>query len=128
MQSSVHETQWFFNVTAANPAVTWVSAHDSDALGGSEIDATVNCTDLGNNEHWDFGGAIPTLGQYLFIIFIGLCVFLGIRTGVIKIRRNKINPKDISNLSKQTKSISSMNQNSQPQLKKNIDGIYRKRK
>jgi hypothetical protein len=46
--------QWYFNV-AGTPVVTYVTVSESDAKDGSEIDATSNCTDHSNNEHWNFG-------------------------------------------------------------------------
>jgi len=41
---------------------------------------------------------VPTLTEILFLALVGCAVFLGVRTGVIKIRKNEsIGPKDIKN-------------------------------
>ncbi|MDD5486777.1 MAG: hypothetical protein PHW65_04415 [Dehalococcoidales bacterium] len=47
---------WNFNVAAAAPTVSYVSASYSDASGGSEIDASDGTNTNGlNNVHWNFG-------------------------------------------------------------------------
>ncbi|MEK7142975.1 MAG: hypothetical protein AAB785_02065, partial [Patescibacteria group bacterium] len=52
---------------------------------------------------WESVYKVPTLTEILFLILVGSAVFLGVRTGVIKIRKpassaggnGKIDPKDI---------------------------------
>ena len=45
---------WELNV-AGTPTATWGDVAYSDASGGTEVDATANCTDSLNNTNWDFG-------------------------------------------------------------------------
>lgn len=52
---------WTLTVTGTGTA-TSVDVSYSDASGGTEIDATADCTDSGNNENWNFGvgrGVMP---------------------------------------------------------------------
>lgn|GEM_PF-1878229 len=58
--SSATGSQWFFNVLGS-PKVSYLSVSDSNASGGSRIDAS-NCTneDHGNNSNWDFGSCNQT--------------------------------------------------------------------
>jgi len=59
MVSSSPGSQWLFNVSGS-PTVSYVNVTDSDARGGSQIDATNNCIgESQNNLHWLF--AVPTL-------------------------------------------------------------------
>lgn len=57
MVSSSPTNYWLFNVTAAHPVVTYVDATDSNASGGSEIDASDGTSvNGGHNLNWNFGG------------------------------------------------------------------------
>ncbi len=55
-KSSVAGQQAMLGATGTSRTATWVSAKDSDASWsfGKHIDATSNCTDLGNNQMWLF--------------------------------------------------------------------------
>ena len=55
--SSNPGTQWLLNITDAAPSALFVSVQDSDASGGSQIDATTGGLNLGNNLNWLFGVA-----------------------------------------------------------------------
>lgn len=66
MISSSSGTQWYFNVTAATPTVTYVDAKDSNASGGSTIIASDgSCVDSGNNVNWDFTGSVGPVNDSL---------------------------------------------------------------
>jgi|GEM_PF-987291 len=48
--------QWFLNVSASSPTVSYVTVYDSDATGGNTIDDTLGGINGGNNENWLFSG------------------------------------------------------------------------
>ena len=59
LASSIPGTQWNFNVSNSWPTVSYVSASDSNASGGSQIRATDGTSrDGGNNLNWLFSRAI----------------------------------------------------------------------
>lgn len=59
LESTSPGTEWLLNTTG-NPQVSYLSVSDSNASGGSQIDAS-DCTNenLGNNTNWDFGSCGP---------------------------------------------------------------------
>jgi len=84
--------------------------------------------------------SVPTLTEILFLALVGCAVFLGVRTGVIKIRKNgSIGPKDIKNppnknippieilgeKNHQTRYINSKFEARNPKRVVSIDGISR---
>ncbi len=65
--------------------------------------------------------SIPTLTELLFLALVGCAVFLGVRKGVIKLKKDKdIDPKD--------KNISSLSHQNQNLPRRSIDGITHIRK
>lgn len=68
MQSSSGGSYWYFNVTAATPTVTYINVSDSNASGGSEIDASDGTsTNGGHNVNWNFTGNVgPTNDSLTF--------------------------------------------------------------
>ena len=71
--------------------------------------------------------SVPTMGQMLFLVFIGCCVFIGIRTGVIKFKKpnskGRLEPplppgaKDLSNINRLS------NNHQGHQARGSIDGL-----
>jgi len=59
--SAVPGTAWLLNVTEATPTADYVSATDSDASGGSAIDATTGGFNGGGNTNWLFAVATVTV-------------------------------------------------------------------
>ena len=45
------KTRWFVSGTQN---ITFVNVKDNDASGGNQVDATINCSDLGNTINWLF--------------------------------------------------------------------------
>ncbi|OGD61910.1 hypothetical protein A2215_02120 [Candidatus Berkelbacteria bacterium RIFOXYA2_FULL_43_10] len=54
-------TQYLFNVTDPTPTANYINISDSDASGGSQIDATTGGFNSGNNLNWLFGVASITV-------------------------------------------------------------------
>ena len=54
LRSSTPGSSYNFNVSQANPAVSYLDVQDANASGGNEIDATNNCVYSGNNTNWNF--------------------------------------------------------------------------
>ena len=61
LASSNPGIQWLFNITDPTPSASYVSVQDSNASGGSQIDATTGGLNLGNNLNWLFGVASITI-------------------------------------------------------------------
>jgi len=104
-------------------------------------------TSYSYNIYYDKGSvtftSVPTLTEILFLALVGCAVFLGVRTGVIKIRKNgSIGPKDIKNppnknippieilgeKNHQTRYINSKFEARNPKRVVSIDGISRRAK
>ncbi|MFA7244068.1 MAG: hypothetical protein WC080_02170 [Patescibacteria group bacterium] len=54
MVSSTPTNHWNFNVVQDSPPASYVNVTDSDATGGSLVNATTGGYDGGNNHHWAF--------------------------------------------------------------------------
>ena len=55
--SSSQGTQWEVDSDSGGTVnASWCLVRDSDATSGELIDGTDNCTDVDNNDGWDFGG------------------------------------------------------------------------
>jgi len=82
--------------------------YDDDTPGWAEAVPSPNDLDADNSATtnpvkenfmfaWESVYKVPTLTEILFLALIGCIVFLGIKTGAIKIRKNgSVDPKDIS--------------------------------
>ncbi|MCX6809834.1 MAG: PKD domain-containing protein [Candidatus Berkelbacteria bacterium] len=57
LRSSTSGSQWIFNVGQVNPTATYVDVKDSNASGGSLIDASTGGLNSGNNNNWKFAVA-----------------------------------------------------------------------
>ena len=57
LRSSSDGSPWHFKYSGSSMTVSGITVQDSNASTGTEITATDNCTDDGNNTNWDFGAA-----------------------------------------------------------------------
>jgi hypothetical protein len=55
LRSDTDGSAWFFDYTGSSQTLKNISVKDSDASGGSLMQAAIGSIDLGNNVNWDFG-------------------------------------------------------------------------